>query len=254
MAGAYILGYSGREVTRDEFISSPQVTKMEPEFARRIIGICDEAVASGKKVGIGESFRSSDVQKTVFLQRHYEDPNGSIWWDGKRWTRKAGMAPAAPPGSSFHEGFPTGNDTCLACDMVGDLIFINSIQSKWGVIDFGNVNKEPWHHQPVEIPKSRKGALASIVPLKRWNYPVQNDVIVPKPILKLGSRGDEVVLLRAHLSFFGFMKDNPKLKNAPFGTGMRNGVKRMQKKLGIKADGIYGPGTAAAWKKYLENL
>ena len=106
--------------------------------------------ASGGRVGLqaGGGWRSTARQREMFLERHREDPNGSIEWEGKRWSLIPGNAAAAPPGRSYHE-------IGLAADLEGDLGWMNAHAGEFQLIHFANVNDEPWHVQPAEIPRGR---------------------------------------------------------------------------------------------------
>lgn len=103
--------------------------------------------ASGGKVWLGNGWRSEDQQRSLFLSRYEEDPNGDVSWNGKKWKRVRG-APAAPPGRSMHE-------IGLAADLEGDLNWVKQNASRFGLKTFGDVNGEPWHVQPAELPNSR---------------------------------------------------------------------------------------------------
>ena len=104
--------------------------------------------ASGGRVWLGNGWRSQSQQEKMFLDRHVEDPNGSISWNGKKW-RHVRLAAAAPPGRSMHE-------IGLAADLEGDLNWVQSNAAQFGLKTFANVNSEPWHVQPTELPNSRK--------------------------------------------------------------------------------------------------
>lgn len=103
--------------------------------------------ASGGKVWLGQGWRSSEDQKSMFLSRYKEDPNGEITWNGKRWKHVSG-APAAPPGRSMHE-------IGLAADIQGDMNWLQQNAPKYGLKTFADVNGEPWHVQLSELPNSR---------------------------------------------------------------------------------------------------
>lgn len=103
---------------------------------------------SGGRVRLGNGWRSEDQQRNLFLSRHVQDPRGNISWNGKRWSLKKGMAPAAPPGRSMHE-------VGLAADLEGDLGWVQRNAAKYGLKTFAGVNNEPWHVQPAELPNSR---------------------------------------------------------------------------------------------------
>ena len=128
---------------------------LHPEFRRRLIALFDASQDAGCEVGLGGGARSRKAQETLFYSRYkVVDCPGDLRWDGKCWKHVAG-ASAAPPGLSYHEE-TTDDGFALAADLVGDLVWMNKNCSKFGLLHFADVNNEPWHVQPVEVPKSRK--------------------------------------------------------------------------------------------------
>jgi len=106
--------------------------------------------ASGGKVWVGTGFRSSAAQRQLFLRRYTRtDEKTSIFWDGSYWKNTSGEPDAAPPGMSMHE-------IGLAADMDGDLNWLQQNAARFGLKTFADVNNEPWHVQPAELPNSRR--------------------------------------------------------------------------------------------------
>ncbi len=60
---------------------------------------------------------------------------------------------------------------------------------------------------------------------------------IPNPILRIGSRGNEVKKLQSLLNQIGCNVGKP---DGVFGQGTANGIKMLQKKGNVKQDGIYG--------------
>ena len=126
--------------------------KMHPTMQQRIIKMI---TASGGRVGFGGGYRSSESQTQMFTSRHtvvtdqeaIKRKDYDYYWNGKYWKHTSG-APAAPPGRSMHE-------IGLAADMTGDMGWIVANASKFGLRHFKDVNNEPWHVQPAELPESR---------------------------------------------------------------------------------------------------
>jgi hypothetical protein len=163
----YPLGYDGPDpdLVVDQFVTLDELAvtlvKAHPEFRRRMLAAIE--VADGV-VGIGGGWRSTALQTTLFLSRYYVDPNGSVYWNGQRWTKKAGVASAAPPGSSFHESqlFASGIWGFQAVDIVGAdppghvaaHAWMAANGKTFGLKDFAKVNLEPWHIQCVGLPNS----------------------------------------------------------------------------------------------------
>lgn len=272
----YMTGYSGTTRTRDELLNWSVWLRFEPEFRRRLLAMMDEVVASGRKIGVGGGWRSTDAQRNLFLSRyHVEDDNdltGSIFWNGKFWEKNPGVAPAAPPGVSYHEPV-TPEGYCFAVDLVGDVAFAGTIAGKYGLLHFGNINGEPWHMQPYELPRSRRNYQPSMAPLKVFGGapvpppppPPKPAVVVPAPTLKLvtpiNMSGPEVAKLQQIMSFWGWYgykdatgKFIKYTADGWFGPRTADAVKKMQIALGATADGIYGPITAAKYKAFATAL
>ena len=266
MTRIYMTGYNGQTKTREELLKWSVWLRIEPEFRRRILALMDACLAAGKKIGVGGAWRSSDQQKNLFLSRyHIEDDGdytGDTFWNGQYWERNAGAAPAAPPGVSYHEPC-TPEGYCLAVDMVGDVAFMGTIAGNYGLVHFGNVNGEPWHLQPAEIPNSRRYFKADMVPLKVFGgtpvpqppKPPAPIVIVPAPTLRLVSpinmTGPEVAKLQQVMKFWGWYSNTC---DGWFGPKTDEAVKRMQKALNVLQDGVYGPVTASKYKAFATTM
>lgn len=245
----YPFGYSGKRLSLPELETKSTWTMIHPEMRRRLVSMFDDAQNHGKDLGVGTGGRTSAQQERMFRERYVEDPQGKTRWAGKRWSKKPGVAAAAPPGFSYHEETdPQG--FCFAADLVGDLNWMNANCARFGLKHFANVNKEPWHVQPVELPNSRRGYNPS-VRLKE-NYvgggaPIGAPLsaVVPVPIkfgypgapVKLGSVGADVKLIQVVV---GAHVDGKFLKQT------EASVKAWQKANGLLADGVVGPVT---WKK-----
>ena len=263
-----MIGYAGQTLAKPLFLNSSYATRLEPEFRRRIIALMDECVAAGKPIGIGGAWRSSEQQKALFLSRyHLEDDNdftGDVFWNGMYWEKAPGVAPAAPPGASYHEPC-TVEGYCLAVDLVGDTAYAATIAGKHGLVQFGNINGEIWHHQPAELPHSRRKFTSSMVPLRVFGgvpapqppKPPKPHVVVPAPTLKLVTpinlTGPEVLKLQTIMQFWGWYPKSSKC-DGWFGPVTAQAVGAMQKALNITPDRIYGPVTAAKYKAFAEYM
>jgi hypothetical protein len=151
----YMFGYNNARLTLPQLESRESWMMLHPELRRRLVALFDASQKAGCEVGLGGGGRSSQQQTILFKSRYKPvDCPGEVRWDGKCWKHVSG-ASAAPPGLSYHEE-TTGDGFALAADLVGDLVWMNKNCSQFGLLHFGNVNKEPWHVQPVEVPKSRK--------------------------------------------------------------------------------------------------
>ncbi|NBQ48786.1 MAG: hypothetical protein EBU33_10115, partial [Sphingobacteriia bacterium] len=89
--------------------------KLKPQMRDPLERMLKDA---GGRVGIGQTYRSSDEQKKMFLERYYKtDKKTGTFWNGSYWEKKPGVAAATPPGMSMHE-------IGLAADLTGDLEWV----------------------------------------------------------------------------------------------------------------------------------
>lgn len=168
-----LFGYnaSAKLLTLDQLLTQPTIANLHPEFLKRVLALVD---ASEGRVGIGEGWRSRAAQLAEFLRRHVVDPNGTIVFEGKRWSLKPGMAPLAPPDDrSYH--LATIDGKAVAADLTGDLDWSNAHCHEFALRDFSHVGAKPekWHHQPIELPTARAdyNAHPERYPLQSWGAP-----------------------------------------------------------------------------------
>lgn len=158
--------------------------------------------------------------------------------------------------------------------MVGNIAYAGTLAPKFGLKHFGNINGEPWHFQPAELPNSRRNFKPTMVPLTVWGGtpapvpppPPKPIVVVPAPTLRLvtpiNMSGPEVAKLQQIMTFWGWYgykdatgKFIPYVADGWFGPKTADAVKKMQMVLGgLKVDGIYGPMTAAKYKAFAETM
>lgn len=74
---------------------------------------------------------------------------------------------------------------------------------------------------------------------------IDSRVFIPRPVLKLGSVGPEVVKLRALLGWEQLPGGGK--AGAKFTRQVRRGVRELQRGLGVDDDGVWGPRTARAY-------
>jgi hypothetical protein len=119
---------------------------LNPRLASRI----RKMLEANPKLYIGGGSRTTAEQKRLFLSRYEEtDEQTSVKWQGKYWKkRNPNDADAAPPGVSMHE-------IGLAADIHGDDNWITAHASEYGLVNFANVNNEPWHVQPKEFTRGQ---------------------------------------------------------------------------------------------------
>ena len=163
----YAFGYRGERLTIDQLERRSTWSRLHPEVRRRLRAMFDHAQNEGRDVGIGGGWRSSATQEATFRSR-YDVVLSSPWnvrWDGLLWRKKPNVAPAAPPGRSYHEE-TTSDGFALAADLIGDLDWVADHAAEFGLRTFRHVNAEPWHVQPIELPTSRSKYQGQ--PLEVW--------------------------------------------------------------------------------------
>jgi hypothetical protein len=249
-------GYGKKRVDVSQLDNYETWAKLHPEFKRRVLVMI---VAANGHLGVGTGWRSSELQKSVFLERHVVSPGGKISWDGKQWALKPGMAPAAPPGRSFHEGL--NNGMAMAIDVVGDIAWADAHADQFGLVQFESVNREPWHFQCAELPhgvtawinqgrpQPRDLSGTSPKPTKPATPNPRPEPAPPggkRPTLRLGDRGAEVAAMQGLLIKAGSMKDKPANHDGVFGKGTQGVVQQFQAGHQLAADGICGPRTWTA--------
>lgn len=119
---------------------------LHPTMQKRVL----EVMRANPKIGFGEGVRSLEDQRRMFFDRYYRvNYKTKLQWDGSYWEKKEGVAAAAPPGRSFH-------GIGLAVDLLlnGQDQWLIANAGRFGLRSFHDVNDEPWHVQPVELPSS----------------------------------------------------------------------------------------------------
>jgi hypothetical protein len=122
--------------------SEKHLSRLNPRFASRV----RKMLEANPRLYIGGGTRTSAEQKALFLSRYSEtDEKTGIKWQGKYWKKRNPNDPdAAPPGVSMHE-------IGMAADIHGDDNWLNKHASEYDLMNFANVNDEPWHIQPKEF-------------------------------------------------------------------------------------------------------
>ena len=174
----YAFGYATptSRITLEQLEPRLTWSRLHPELRRRLLAMFDEAQDNGRDVGIGGGWRSSTVQERTFRQRYdvVTERPWDVTWNGQRWRKKPGVAPAAPPGRSYHEE-TTADGFALAADLIGDLDWVQDHSGEFGLRTFARVNNEPWHVQPVELPTSRNRYAGE--PLEVWRSNEEPDMV-----------------------------------------------------------------------------
>lgn len=137
--------------TLGKLMSNATFNKLHPEVQKRTAQVLIEGKG---QIGISSGWRSTEAQATMFFQRYKKTNrtdksrrlNKSDRYYQGYWYEKQFGFDANPPGQSLHE-------FGLAVDFSGNIELANRLAKKYGFNTFENVNGEPHHAQPVEIPK-----------------------------------------------------------------------------------------------------
>ena len=263
-----------RPVGIDVILRTRNFTGMHPTMVERLHGLLE---VSGGRVGWGQGVRTPQQQLQLFLERHDLDPNGKIMFNGQRYSHARGPA-ALPPGQSMHE-------VGLAADLAGDFDWLGENCASFGLQTFANVNKEPWHVQPAELPRGRKqyekeGAVwgafpaysggpgvkatahgpgadgaSGATPTGAGPRPAVVDTdaptLSPALVARVGDTGPAARVLMEALIACGLRENAPTSRDSSYSPDDQQLVLRFQNDNGLKVDGEVGPQT---WGKLLATV
>lgn len=280
MSNLYATGYNGTVRDLAGLLGWSQWQHLDPENQRRVLWILDASIVAGKPLGIGSIWRSEAAADAMFKARHYVVPAGTpraIVAFGKHWLLIPGQAPSAPGVFSYHCETTVGAPLpfvrrSLAVDFIGNLVFLRDNAAKAGLFQFGQVNSEPWHAQPSEIPHSRRRyVLATHNPLKPWPLPgmptpAPTRVIAPTPVLRHRVDGvsypdgktkntvGETRDLQTTCNFWGWKDtlNRTLVIDDQFGPRTAEAVMTMQRAFKIEVDGLYGNQSRGALQGFLD--
>ena len=264
MANTYMAYYSGKRYTLDELRATSMWQGFDHEYADRLMELMDLSIAEGHPVGIGGGIRPPPSQLNLFLSRHHVVTNGGCCvYNGKKYALNPKTAHAAPPNLSYHEP-TTPEGKALAGDLIGDMAWNMANCHRVGFIHFGRINGESWHDQPYELPHSRRQYIPALhSPLKDFHpdtsmllppKPPAPFVLVPSASMRVQTpmlTGKNVADLQHLMAFWGWFKGTA---DGAFGAQTAQGVKNLQTALHIKADGVYGPDTEAAYRWFATSM
>ena len=248
--------YADKRITLDAIVASRTFRGMHPTMQQRVRDLIE---ASDGRVGLGQGLRDPSQQLQMFLNRHVVDPNGKYTYAGQRWSRLPGVAAAAPPGKSMHE-------IGLAADMTGDMGWLHDHVARFDLQTFENVNNEPWHVQPSELPRAR----SSYEVEPTWGLPpwdaspattgdavktvgtTSSQPLTPALVARPGDTGSAVSVLLEALIARGLLPDVPGSRAAVYGPESTRLVEDFQRTSGLAVDGIVGPQTWEALLRPVE--
>ena len=251
--------YWDKRVTLDAIVASRTFGGMHPTMRDRVRSLIED---SGGRVGLGQGLRDPKQQLQMFLARHVLDPSGDITYDGQRWSRLPGTAPAAPPGRSMHE-------IGLAADMTGDMGWVRENVARHSLQTFEKVNNEPWHVQPAELPRGRSSYQRNPI----WGLPpwgaapsggtapaddagsatvvTSSEPLTPALQARPGDTGPAITVLTEALIARKLLADDPVRRDGVYGPDDVALVQEFQRSNALEVDGIVGPQT---WGSLLKEV
>jgi len=266
---SYATGYSGTVRTLAELEAWSGWQGIDPEMRRRLLALMDASNVAGRPVGIGGSIRTVERQTALFLSRHHVVLwGGCCTYQGKRYALNSGVAHAAPPGRSYHEPVTT-QGKCLAVDMIGDMRWLHENTARFGLFDFTNFpgNNEPWHVQPLELPRGRSQYNPTTMALRPFPLPgtttppAPTKVYAPRPDIRQGANNDaaQVRNLQTMCNFWGWRDAMGRtlVVDGDYGQRSTQACIAMQRALGFTGkavDGWYGKATAAKLQAFLDYM
>jgi len=217
-------------LTWEEMLTKSTVANLHPEVKRRLHALISAAAAVGIPLGVGTGWRvQPDPPPPGFTK----------------------------PGNSWHESCPCApvSATALAIDTVPSTswAWMEDHCANFGFRTFRNVNKEPWHIQPSEIPAGRRYATV-LPPLYTWTLP--GDDLPPEPpptpvsgvfevqgyrkTVQQGSSGKMAKMCQQQINLIA---GQGVAEDGQFGPQSVAALKNVQTVLGVAADGQCGPQT-----------
>lgn len=269
MTMTFIIGYGTKTVTLDQLHVHPEWMALDPGVQQRAEWLLVESALVGKPLGIGDVVREESGQLAGALCRHHLSAPGEkpcCTYQGKHYTKNVGVAHMTFPPNSWHLRQPP-NQKARAIDWIGNLKWLEANCHRVKLHTFTNVNNEPWHTQPDEIPN---GVAAYRANMARYGVTpiiqlpphsgVANPAVVdaPTPTLAYGRANNiqEVRELQAMCNFFGWKSDDGRVLtvDGSFGLKTKQAVMNMQRALGFVGgyvDGIYGTMSARRLQSFL---
>ncbi|MGA0710175.1 MAG: D-alanyl-D-alanine carboxypeptidase family protein [Ilumatobacteraceae bacterium] len=236
----------------------PPYGQLEKTAARAWFALVAAAAASGWQLTYtGRIYRSYERQEALFRERYVPTFNplkcsttGSRTWNGKRWWRLRGKAPAATPGTSNH-GLGLAVDVALGdhpsrAKPIGPAMdwmvaFAPQFGFSW------ELQSEPWHIRYVAGDKIPRAVLDYEHGMRVAPRPVpQEEETYKRLTVRRGMRQSEAVKeMQQRLTDYGIRT----YVDGWFGSKTETSVRRFQAENKLAIDGICGPRT---WRKLIE--
>jgi hypothetical protein len=136
----------GTLLTWPQMLTKSTVNRLHPEVLRRFEALIHFAHKVGVPLGVGTGWRSLQPDKPGFAK------------NGNSWHQSCPLMPISA--------------TAFAIDTVPNTSWpwLEERCGNFGFRTFRNVNNEPWHIQPTEIPTARKYATSPPV-IYKWDLP-----------------------------------------------------------------------------------
>jgi hypothetical protein len=260
------------DITYSQLIVDSRWTCLDSEFARRLIGFMDLAIANNKIAYIGPTYRNDTWQRNVFLSSYKGSPtkvSGCVTWSGtdlsgksyKYWVKISSDYPTTkPPGKSYHALVSKQNKT-LGIDLMGytsQLDWLQTNAAQYGLY-YMRDSSDPFHVQPIDIPRSKVNYNPNTHSLSYYTFgtpssSISGSSVIPQAPLyynSLSNSSSEVYKLLATMKYWGWYTG---LLRPDYDIGVFTAVKKMQTFLEVTASGTYDAATQNAYTNFRNSL
>lgn len=235
----------GTMLTWEQMMTKKTVYNLHPEVRRRFHALIEYGASKGVPLGVGTGWR---------VQPNPPPPG------------------FAKPGNSWHESCPVSpqSPTAFAIDTVPNVSWdwLGRNCAAFGLRVFTNVNNEPWHAQPIDIPTGRKYATTP-PSIGHWNLPteppttgqppttpttpgetftleLQKNTLTPAKREQLRGNGDVYLIqqiAQGHFKQLGNPVYDCGKPDGDYGPKTQGAVKQIQADGGLTQDAMCGPST-----------
>lgn len=175
----------------------------------------------------------------------------SKWWVKIKHANGSYPATAATPGTSNH-GWGLALDLAEEYDADATPDAIRATMVNWLAANarfYGvsaELQSEPWHWRYVT---------GDAIPAATLAYETGvAEPDIPRPTLRVGSKGPEVVRFQQHYNYWNCEGFAPVVVDGDFGAQTDKAMRAFQRGLGVTDDGVYGPVTAGRYRRLLLDL